>query len=125
MGELGLLLRLLPREAYIWDCATRPIFQRQGLYAALLGHMAQSLRADGAQTIWIGADINNHPSQAGIARAGFTAVADLVAAPPAPGERRQQAWLRGRPDTGPTLLAEARRVYLGDREDVWLFANDG
>ncbi len=121
VGELGLRLRLLPDEAYIWDCVTLPAYQRRGLYAALLGHMAQALRAEGVQALWIGADYDNWPSQAGIARAGFTAVADLVLAPPQPGELGRRAWLQARPGIGPGLLAQARRAYLGDQEEVWLF----
>jgi ribosomal protein S18 acetylase RimI-like enzyme len=123
VGELGLHLRLLPDEAYIWDCLTLPAYQRRGLYAGLLSHMAQALQAAGVQAIWIGADYDNRPSQAGIARAGFTAVAELVAAPPLPGERRRRGWLQARPGIRPEQLAQARRVYLGDQDQVWLLAD--
>ncbi len=121
VSELGLRLRLLPDEAYIWDCVTLPAYQRRGLYAALLGYILQTLRSEGVGGIWIGADFDNGPSQAGIGRAGFTAVADLVAAPPRPGERRRRAWLVARPGISAERLAEGRRAYLGDREEVWLF----
>jgi len=121
VGELGLRLRLLPDEAYIWDCATLPDYQRRGLYAALLSHIILALRNEGLRALWIGADIANGPSQAGIARAGFTAVADLVAAPAQPGERRRRAWLEARPGISQEQLAEARRAYLDDRAEVWLF----
>ena len=121
VGELGLRLRLLPDEAYIWDCATLPEFQRQGLYAALLGRMLGELQAMGVQAVWIGADYANQPSQAGIAHAGFTAIADLVAAPPAPGERRRRGWLSARPGIDGAQMAEARRAYMGDCDEVWLF----
>jgi ribosomal protein S18 acetylase RimI-like enzyme len=123
VGELGMHLRLMPNEAYIWDCLTLAAYRRRRLYTALLGHMAEALRVEGVQAIWIGADFDNRPSQAGIARAGFTAVADLVAAPPNPGEQRRRAWLQARPGISQTLLAEARRAYMGGSDEVWLFDN--
>jgi len=121
VSELGLRVRLLPDEAYIWDCVTLPAYRRRGLYAALLGYITRTLRAEGVGTFWIGADANNKPSLAGFARAGFKAVADLVADPPQPGQRRQRAWLEARPGIGPELLAEARRAYLDSCDEVWLF----
>ena len=121
VGELGLRLRLLPGEAYIWDCATLPDYRRRGLYSALLSHIILTLRSEGLRGLWIGADATNAPSLAGIAQAGFTTVADLVAAPAQPGERRRRAWLEARPGVSQERLAEARRAYLDDRADVWLF----
>jgi GNAT superfamily N-acetyltransferase len=122
VGELGLLVQLQPDEAYVWDCATLPEYRGRGLYAGLLAHIAQALRAEGLRTVWIGADFRNLPSQAGIGRAGFTAVADLVAAPLEPGEHRRRAWLQGRPGISPALVDAARRVYLSDHAEVWLTA---
>lgn len=122
VGELGLHLRLLPGEAYLWDCLTLPAYRRRGLYTALLGHMARALRAEGVQALWIGADYGNRPSQAGIDRAGFTAVADLVVAPHRPGELGRRARLQTRPGISPALLAEAQRAYLGGSDEVWLFS---
>jgi hypothetical protein len=57
IGELSLRLRLLPGEAYIWDCATVPAFRQKHLFSALLvymlsdaiGHYAES----GLAPIWI------------------------------------------------------------------------
>jgi ribosomal protein S18 acetylase RimI-like enzyme len=124
VGGLGLRLRLLPHEAYIWDCVTLPAFRRLGLYAALLSRIAEALRDDGLQGAWIGADHDNLPSRAGITRAGFTVVADLVTAAPAPGERRRRGWLEARPGISQERLAEARRAYLGGCDEVWLFGED-
>ena len=121
VGSLALQLRLLPGEAYIWDCATLPAFQRQGLYAALLGHIIAALAAERLRGVWIGADFHNQPSHAGINRAGFTALADLVAAPAAPSQRRRRGWLQARPGITPAQQAEAERVYLGGCKEVWLF----
>jgi ribosomal protein S18 acetylase RimI-like enzyme len=109
-GEVGLRIRLLPGEAYIWDCATVPSFQRRGLYTALLTDMAAALRAEGLCRVWIGADLANAPSQAGMARAGFRAVADLAfrwGSPFRPVE------IRPREGVPEALLAEMRRVFLG------------
>jgi ribosomal protein S18 acetylase RimI-like enzyme len=120
IGELGLRVRLRPNEAYVWDCATLPDYRRYGLYSAVLVHITRALRAEGLGALWIGANANNWPSQAGIDRAGFLAVADLVAAPPQPGERRRRAWLVARPGISQALLAETRRAFLDGRDEAWL-----
>ena len=110
IGEQNLRLRLLVGEAYLWDFATLPEFQRRGLYSALLSHIVRALRADGLARAWIGADLSNAPSQAGIERAGFTPVADLLWGD-GPGGRR----LRGLPGVPPALVAAARWALLGER----------
>jgi GNAT superfamily N-acetyltransferase len=124
VGGLGLRLQMQPSEAYIWDCVTMPAFRRQGLYTALLGRVVQALRDEGLLGAWIGADYENQPSHAGITRAGFTVVADLVAAPPEPGQQRRRAWLQSRPGSSQGLLAEARRAYMGGCGEVWLFGTE-
>jgi hypothetical protein len=113
---LNLRLRLLPDEAYIWDCATLPAFRRNHLYSVLLSHILRELKKERLSRVWIGADLDNVPSQLGIARAGFTYVADLVV------ERvlaLRQVWVQGRPNVPENLVTEARRVFLNDREQVW------
>ena len=119
VGELSLHLTLLPGEAYIWDCVTLPAFRRNHLYSALLTYILTNLRVETLHRVWIGADLDNTPSQRGIARAGFQAVADLVLVQVA---ARQQIWVQGRPDVLESLVAEARRVYLNNRDKVWLDA---
>ena len=119
VGELQLRLRLLPGEAYIWDCATLPAFRQKHLYSALLAYILDQLRADGDRRAWIGADKDNVPSQRGFARAGFHPVADLAIAQV---NGRRAAWLIGWPGVPEDLVAEARRVYLGSRDQVWLDA---
>jgi ribosomal protein S18 acetylase RimI-like enzyme len=119
VGELNLRLSLLPDEAYIWDCVTLPAFRRNGLYSALLDHIAAELRREGLRRLWIGADLANLPSQRGIARAGFRYVADLLI------ERvlaMRLAWVQGRPGVPESLVSEARRVFLDNRDRVWLDA---
>ena len=117
IGELGLRLKLLPGEAYIWDCVTLPAFRQNHLYSALLGYMLHELRAEPFCRVWIGADYDNLPSQRGIERAGFHPVADMVIARVLP---LRQMWVQGRPGVPESLVMEARRVFLGDRDRVWL-----
>ena len=119
VGEMHLRLWLLPGEAYIWDCATVPILRRQSLYSALLSYILQELRGEKLCRVWIGADMDNLASQRGIARAGFHYVADLVVEQVLP---LRMAWVQGRPGVPEKLVAEARRVFLGNRDQVWLDA---
>jgi GNAT superfamily N-acetyltransferase len=117
IGELNLRIRLLPGEAYIWDCATLPAFREKGLYSALLGYILRQLRAQTLCRVWIGADYDNIASQKGIARVGFHHVADLVI------QRvlaMRQVWAVGLPDVPESIVAEARRAFLNNRDRVWL-----
>ena len=116
IGELNLRLRLLPGEAYIWDCATLPAFQRNHLYSALLTYILADLKSGQLHRVWIGADFENVTSQKGIARAGFRHVADLILARVL---ALRQVWVQGQPDVSETLVAEARRAFLNNRDKVW------
>jgi ribosomal protein S18 acetylase RimI-like enzyme len=110
IGEQGLRVRLAPGEAYVWNCVTAPAYRRRGLYTLLLRHIAQALAAEGVRRVWIGADLDNVPSQKGMARAGFQPVLDLYT------QRaggRPELRVVGRPGVSSELLAEARRVLLG------------
>ncbi len=78
IGELGLTVRLLPGEAYIWDCGTLTAYQGQHLYPALLAHMLRELQNADVWRVWIGMDADNLPSQAGVVRAGFQPVVDIL-----------------------------------------------
>ena len=116
IGELNLRIKLLPGEVYIWDCATAPQFRGNGLYGALLAYLLEELREQKICRVWIGADLNNVASQKWIARAGFHHVADLVI------ERvvaMRQVWVAGFPDVPESIVAEARRAFLNDRDKVW------
>jgi GNAT superfamily N-acetyltransferase len=116
IGELNLRIRLLPGEVYIWDCATIPAFRRNHLYSALLSYILQELAAEGLCRAWIGADLDNRPSQQGMARAGFHHVADLVVARVV---AMRQVWVQGQPGVPEPIVAEARRAFLNDRDKVW------
>jgi len=116
IGELNLRIKLLPGEVYIWDCATLPVLRRRHLYSALLGYIIGELRAEGLCRAWIGADMDNKPSQQGMARAGFHHVADLIV------ERvlaMRQVWVQGLPGVSEPIVAEARRAFLNDRDKIW------
>src|SRR6266566_3811883 len=93
ISELGLYIRLASGDAYLWDCATLPAYRGQGLYPALLAHIAAELRAEGLRRVWIGADTDSLPSQKGIIRAGFQPIADFF---PAPATSAQRFQVRGR-----------------------------
>ena len=117
IGELNLRVKLLEGEAYIWDCVTLPAYREKHLYSALLAYLLDELRAEHYCRAWIGADLENVVSQKGMARAGFHHVADLAI-------RRvlaiRQAWVVGLPGVPESIVAEARRVFLNDRDKVWL-----
>ena len=119
LGELDLWVRLLPGEAYIWDCFTLPAFRRKGLYSALLMHILGELQTNQLCRVWIGADSDNKASQHGIARAGFHMVANMVVARVF---AMRLVWVQGRPDISDSLVAEVRRAFLDDRDRVWLAA---
>lgn len=117
IGELNLRLRLLSGEAYIWDCVTMPAFRQQRLYSGLLRYIVAELGAEKLCRVWIGADLENLPSQRGIARAGFRPVADMVVARVL---AMRLVWVQGRPGVPESLIAEARRAFLDNRDKVWL-----
>lgn len=119
IGEINLRIRLLPGEVYIWDCATSPAFRRNHLYSALLSYIIGELHTEGFCRAWIGADLDNKPSQYGIARAGFHYVADLVVARVL---AMRQVWVQGQPGVPEHIVAEARRAFLNDRDKIWLTA---
>ncbi|HEY1353279.1 MAG TPA: GNAT family N-acetyltransferase [Ktedonobacteraceae bacterium] len=113
IGGLDLHVRLLPGEAYIWDCATLPAYRSQGLYPALLAWMQRELQRTGYQRIWIGMDAGNLPSQVGVARAGFQHVVDILQVRNAPART-----FLARPAPGALQkdVLAARYALFGDRE---------
>jgi GNAT superfamily N-acetyltransferase len=119
IGEIRLRIHLMPGEAYIWDCSTAPPYRRKRLYTTLLLHMVDQLRAEGLCRVWIGTDGDNVASQQGIALAGFRPVADLLVTRVI-GIRR--FWVRGRDGIPESIVSDARRALLGDRDQVWLAA---
>jgi len=116
VGELHLRLRLLPGEAYIWDCQTLPAYRQNRLYSALLAYMLAELRGGPLCRTWIGASRDNLPSQRGIASAGFHRVADLTVTRLL---ALRQVGVEARPNVPDKLVQEVRRVFLGDRDKIW------
>lgn len=110
IGELGLSIRMQAGEAYIWDCATLPAYRRLHLYPALLAHMLSELAAQGLQRIWIGTDLDNIPSQKGVALVGCQPVIDV-------GITRVQTtskiWIRPHPGAVKQDAEDARHALSG------------
>ena len=112
IGSLGLSVRLLAGEAYIWDCATLALYRGQRLYPALLSHMLRELRAAGFWRAWIGMDADNLPSQAGVARAGFQQIVTLLQANDA---STPTFLIRSSPGASELDVQAAQYALLGDR----------
>jgi len=120
IGELNLRIKLLQGEVYVWDCETASDYRSKGLYSALLIYILNELRTQNICRAWIGADLDNVASQKGIARAGFHHVADLVI------ERvvaMRQVWVVGLPGVPESIVTEARRAFLNNRDKAWLKAS--
>ncbi len=113
IGGLDLRVRLLPAEAYIWDCATLPGYRGQRLYPALLAHMQRELQRAGYRRIWIGMDADNLASQAGVVRAGFQHIIDILQVRNTPART-----FLGRPVPGASRedVQAAQYALFGDRE---------
>jgi hypothetical protein len=74
IGELSLTFSLPAGDRYLWDFATQPEWQGQGLYPSLLHAIVQ---AEGTDRFWIIHAPENLPSGAGMQKAGFEAVGQL------------------------------------------------
>jgi hypothetical protein len=119
IGELRLHIRLLPGEAYIWDCATLPEYRGLRLYPSLLWYIIGELRSQGLRRIWIGADADNLPSQVGMRLCGFQPIADFVLDYVL---ALHSFWIRGHSGAPELLVEDARRALLGGRHKAWLAA---
>lgn len=74
IGELNLVFPIPADSRYLWDFATLPDWQGQGLYPRLLLAIVQAERAE---RFWIIHAPENLPSGAGMQKAGFQAVGQL------------------------------------------------
>ena len=74
IGELGLQFGIPSSDRYLWDFATLPEWQGQGLYPRLLQAI---IRAEAAERFWIIYAPENLPSGKGIEAAGFTCVGQV------------------------------------------------
>jgi RimJ/RimL family protein N-acetyltransferase len=111
IGELGLRIRLLAGEAYIWGCETLPAYRGQRLYPALLTYMLDQLKRAGIHRVWIGADADNLASQKGFILAGFQPVADVMLTR---AETTYRQWIRGHAGASEQAIADAHRALFGE-----------
>ena len=119
IGELGLNIRLLPGEVYIWNCATLQAYRGLRLYPTLLWYIVGELRSQGLRRIWIGADADNLPSQVGLRLCGFQPIADFVLDYAV---ALHSFWIRGHVGAPEPLVEDARQALLGERHKAWLAA---
>jgi GNAT superfamily N-acetyltransferase len=119
IGELRMHIRLLPGEAYIWDCATLPEYRGLRLYPSLLWYIIGELRAQGLKRIWIGADADNKPSQVGMRMCGFQPIADFVLDYAL---AIHSIWIRKHTGASEQLVEDVRQAVLGVRHKAWLAA---
>jgi len=110
IDELGLRMRLGEGEAYIWDCATLPVYRGLRLYPALLAHMLIELQRSGFQRIWIGTDADNLPSQSGVALVGCQPIAEVIQA------QNGEFLSRGRPGVPRQDVLDAHYALFGNRD---------
>ena len=77
VGEFERTLHLADGEAYIWDCATLPLYRRLHLFGALLNHVANHLQQAGLQRLWIIGLLRPSEYACGLLAAGFQPVVSL------------------------------------------------
>jgi ribosomal protein S18 acetylase RimI-like enzyme len=76
IGELQVKFTLPSRDRYLWNFVTQPGFRGLGIYPRLLAAIVDAERAE-ADRFWIIAAPENHASESGIVKAGFTTLAEL------------------------------------------------
>ena len=76
IGELGITFAIPVGDAYLWNFVTLPAFRGKGIYPRLIDAIVQ-LESREASRFWIAYAPENHASGAGIAKAGFTNLAEL------------------------------------------------
>lgn len=116
IGEQEREIRMLPHDAYIWDCATLLEFRGKLLYSALLSHIVAVVRAEGVRRVWIGTALGNRVSLRGFLNAGFRPVLMLVYYR----VFNMHAVLQIGHHTAPAeLVADARRAVTMENERAW------
>jgi GNAT superfamily N-acetyltransferase len=76
IGELGVVVQLTDDERYLWNFVTLSAFRGRGIYPRLLQAIVRE-EARTASQFWIGYAPENHASETGIRKAGFTPLAEL------------------------------------------------
>lgn len=76
IGELDASFAIPAGDRYLWNFVTRPTHRGLGIYPRLLDAIVRVESAE-ADRFWIAYAPENHASGAGIAKAGFTTLAEL------------------------------------------------
>ena len=76
IGELGTSFEIASGERYLWNFVTLKAHRGRGIYPRLIEAILSAERVE-AERFWIAYAPENHASGAGIAKAGFLAVAEL------------------------------------------------
>jgi GNAT superfamily N-acetyltransferase len=76
IGELGATFAIPAGDRYLWNFVTRPTHRGLGIYPRLLDSIVASESRE-AERFWIAYAPENRASATGIARSGFTTVAEL------------------------------------------------
>jgi len=76
IGELGASFAIPAGERYLWNFVTLPEHRGLGIYPRLLQAIVQA-ESDEAERFWIAYAPENHASGGGIAKAGFTRLAEM------------------------------------------------
>ena len=76
IGELQSTFAVPDGERYLWNFVTATAYRGRGIYPRLLDAIVRQESREASQ-FWIAHAPENHASGAGIARAGFVAVAEL------------------------------------------------
>ncbi len=76
IGELGIAFDIPVGDGYLWNFVTLPAFRGKGIYPRLLDAIV-SIEREEAQRFWVAYAPENKASGTGIAKAGFTEIAEL------------------------------------------------
>jgi GNAT superfamily N-acetyltransferase len=76
IGEIAATFEIPANERYLWNFVTLPAHRGKGIYPRLL-HAILRAEAGEAERFWIGYAPENHASEAGIRKAGFTVMAEV------------------------------------------------
>jgi hypothetical protein len=78
LGEMERSFVPEPGAAYVWDCATKPVYRGRHLYPELLEEILHRLSNAGFRRVWIATEWKNWRSARGIRRSGFQSVGVVV-----------------------------------------------
>jgi RimJ/RimL family protein N-acetyltransferase len=79
IDQAGLVVPIAPDSFWIYNCRTAETHRGRGIYPRMLSHVLGQCFRSGLSCAWIYTSTDNHPSQRGIARAGFECVGKLRA----------------------------------------------